>query len=135
MVRQCVEYCAPTVIAIAKRGYFSSPSDIPVTTMLLTTLIPTNFSAVLLRVKCLYRSWTLLPLTQQATTGSLWEGWPHGQKRKKLCYPHRMLKKNLLTILPDIHTGFLLSLSDTGPNVIFPTSNPEKNREDSRLTL
>lgn len=65
MVRQCVEYCAPIVIVIAKRGYFSSPSDIPVTTMLLSTLIPTNFSAVLLWVKCLYRSWTLLPLTEQ----------------------------------------------------------------------
>lgn len=134
IVWQCVEYCAPIVTVVAKPGYFSSPVDIPVAAMLHSTHTNqfqccSTVSVILLQII------DSISLTEQLSHGQPLGRVAHRQKRKRLCYPCRMLKKNLLTILPVIYTGFLPSLSDKGPNVIFPISNPAKNRDDARLTL
>lgn len=121
-----VEHCTHIVIAIAKPGYFSSRADTGVTTKLPSTLTLTNVSAALLHLHRL--------LTPQHAGSSLAQGQPPGRTDTR-CYPHQMLKKNLLPVLPEIYTGFLPNLSDKGPNVILPISNPAKNRDDARLTL
>lgn len=133
MVTQCVENCTPTATVMAKRGYFSSPMDSPATAVLLSTLIVTRYSAALR--EALMQTIDSVLLTKAATHRQ-----PPGrvtprQERKRWCCPRRTLKKNLSTFLPEIYTGFLPSLSDKGPNVIFPISNPAKNRDDARFTL
>lgn len=106
-----------------KTRFFHLPQH-SLASVLLSTLTLTSFSAAPLPVKCSYRSLTEQCLSRVA----------QGQARKR-CFPCRILNKNLLTILPEIYTGFLPSLSDKGPNVTFPMSIPAKNRDDARLNL
>lgn len=133
MVKQRVENCTPTVTIMAKQGYFSSPMDSPATAVLLSTLTLTSFSAALREALIQIIDSVLLmkAVTHRRPPGRA----AHRQKRKRCCCPRRTLKKNLSTFLPEIYTGFLPSLSDKGPNVIFPISNPAKNRDDARFTL
>lgn len=62
------------------------------------------------------------------------QGGPHVGQKWGCCYPVEHSRRTFKA-LPEIYTGFLPSLSDKGPNVIFPISNPAKNRDDARLTL
>lgn len=111
---------------IVKIGYFSSITDIPEPTVLLSTLISTKLSAALLQTKYLTRPWTLYQCHGRAA---------HRQGKTSNAVIHAEHMRTLSTVLPEIYTGFLPSLSDKGPNVMFPISNPAKNRDDARLTL
>jgi len=93
MVRQRVEHCAQTVIVTAKPGYFSSPVDSPVTTMLPSTLILMNVSAALLRGQAC----TDLRLQNTDAAGwlkgSLQARWPTGRKERNFVTHMECFKK------------------------------------------